>query len=230
MIQFDEIRKEIASRLPYSMSKLQLAQAAEKLSGEYLGKEMEFIGCYKDINVDTIDIEAILVVQDGFIVHKEGGRSLHVKYDSDKYKKTLLTFPKDGTARITGTIYRFDPLSRYYRTIYIDLISIVDCNAEMMKYIETRAIKIDGKNYQEIPKACFIATACYGDYDSVEVLTFRRYRDERLLNKHFGRFLVSFYYLVSPGLARIIAKSNWLKSVIKNYLLQPLLKRIEQKL
>ena len=45
------------------------------------------------------------------------------------------------------------------------------------------------------PKSgCFIATACYGDYDSEEVKEFRRFRDEVLINSKMGLICISSYY------------------------------------
>jgi|LSQX01.2.fsa_nt_gb hypothetical protein len=45
---------------------------------------------------------------------------------------------------------------------------------------------------------CFIATACYRDLYSPEVILLRKFRDE-ILNKHFfGRIFIKFYYATSP--------------------------------
>lgn len=78
--------------------------------------------------------------------------------------------------------------------------------------------------------ACFIATACYGDYDALEVLVLRQYRDEQLLKSRIGRRLVRFYYLVSPSIATVIAKSCWLKTLIRKYFLTPIVTRLKVKL
>ena len=76
---------------------------------------------------------------------------------------------------------------------------------------------------------CFIATACYGNYNSSEVLILRKYRDERLLNFTLGKLFVRFYYLISPPLAELISKSKFSKKAIRKYLLQPIIKKITQK-
>jgi DNA-directed RNA polymerase subunit RPC12/RpoP len=75
-------------------------------------------------------------------------------------------------------------------------------------------------------KGCFIATACYGDYDAPEVLILRKYRDEKLAVTSFGRLFIETYYLVSPFFARTIEKSEFLKRVVRNYFLQKLIKSI----
>ncbi len=45
---------------------------------------------------------------------------------------------------------------------------------------------------------CFIATATYGDENSVEVDLFRTFRDEVLFKSRPGRLLAELYYKTSP--------------------------------
>lgn len=63
--------------------------------------------------------------------------------------------------------------------------------------------------------ACFIATACYGDYDAYEVLLLRNYRDEKLLSTRSGRTFVKWYYRISPPIAKVLERSGWLRSFTK---------------
>lgn len=56
------------------------------------------------------------------------------------------------------------------------------------------------------PKAgCYIATAVYGSYDADEVVTLRRFRDERLAPHLLGRVFITSYYWISPALAKWFA-------------------------
>ena len=48
---------------------------------------------------------------------------------------------------------------------------------------------------------CFIATVVYGSYESPEVLTLRRFRDDKMQSTAWGRTMVRFYYLISPPIA-----------------------------
>ena len=73
---------------------------------------------------------------------------------------------------------------------------------------------------------CFIATACYGDYNSNEVLLLRNYRDNVLTQNTFGRLFIKFYYQVSPTLANAIANSDKAKSFIRNYFLTPIVSKL----
>ena len=67
----------------------------------------------------------------------------------------------------------------------------------------------------EKKKGCFIATACYGDYNCREVKVLRRFRDEVLEKSLFGSVMVKFYYGVSPTLAGFIEKVQVLKKFVR---------------
>lgn len=75
-------------------------------------------------------------------------------------------------------------------------------------------------------KACFVATACYGDEDAPEVVQFRKYRDEVLIQAPAGRAFIRIYYALSPALASWIARSTQRRDWVKRHLLTPLLQRI----
>lgn len=77
-------------------------------------------------------------------------------------------------------------------------------------------------------KGCFVATACYGDYNSPEVKLLRHYRDEKLLKSNLGKVFVQTYYFVSPPIANIISKSDFLKKNIRHYILRPIINKIKK--
>jgi len=52
---------------------------------------------------------------------------------------------------------------------------------------------------------CFIATAVYGSPYAPEVMVLRHFRDNVLCKFSAGRILISFYYIISPGIASFIA-------------------------
>lgn len=76
-------------------------------------------------------------------------------------------------------------------------------------------------------KGCFIATACYGDYNAPEVITLRLFRDQKLLKTIQGRIFIRFYYTISPPIANLILKSPRLQQFIRNHFLSPLVIRFE---
>lgn len=75
---------------------------------------------------------------------------------------------------------------------------------------------------------CFIATACYGNYDAPEVLVLRQFRDEKLLQNLYGKMFVKFYYSVSPFLTRTISKSDTLKKSVRKYFLEPIVEKLQR--
>jgi ribosomal protein L7/L12 len=77
-------------------------------------------------------------------------------------------------------------------------------------------------------EGCFIATVCYGDYNSKEVILLRKYRDEVLMNSLSGRAFIRFYYFFSPFLSKMLSKSENAKFLIRKYVLDALIKKIEK--
>ncbi len=74
--------------------------------------------------------------------------------------------------------------------------------------------------------ACFVATACYDDYESIEVIALRNYRDETLSKTILGRLLIRSYYKISPFFARLISSSNQSKKIIRKFVLGPWVNRL----
>ena len=97
--------------------------------------------------------------------------------------------------------------------------------AESKAYVDYLILK----NGLTKPKSgCFIATACYGDYESPEVKEFRRFRDNVLVKYYFGRLFISSYYFISPTFADIISKSDKTKRIIRKVFLIPILYLIKK--
>lgn len=70
--------------------------------------------------------------------------------------------------------------------------------------------------------SCYIATACYGDYDAPEVLVFRQFRDNVLLKKELGKSFVSFYYRFSPYWAEKLKTRQKINGLVKKLVLNPI--------
>jgi hypothetical protein len=76
---------------------------------------------------------------------------------------------------------------------------------------------------------CYIATAAYGTPYANEVKILRKYRNNVLQKSFHGRVIIGTYNLFSPPIARIISRSETLKSATRRYVIKPLLKRIPKK-
>ena len=62
---------------------------------------------------------------------------------------------------------------------------------------------------------CFIATEIYKDFDSPEVLSFRKFRESYLKKKKWGKLFIKYYYLASPYIVKTIRKNFMIRKVIK---------------
>lgn len=65
---------------------------------------------------------------------------------------------------------------------------------------------------------CYIATAVYGSYDCPQVWTLRRYRDNTLATKWYGRMFIRFYYATSPRLVKIFGNNSRVVSLCRKKL------------
>ena len=70
--------------------------------------------------------------------------------------------------------------------------------------------------------ACFIATAATGDYDHPVVMDLRRFRDQWLLNREWGKNFAEWYYKHGPKAAKLIEKSTLLKKITYVAIVKPL--------
>lgn len=74
---------------------------------------------------------------------------------------------------------------------------------------------------------CFIATAAYGTTGNKSVEILRKWRDQALITKKAGRFIVNIYYFLSPPIARQLSKSPMARRFTR-WILKPLVLAIEE--
>ena len=67
-------------------------------------------------------------------------------------------------------------------------------------------------------KGCYIATAIYGTYDCPELWVLRRYRDEALATRWYGKLFIKLYYAVSPYMVKWFGNKAWFVALWKNKL------------
>lgn len=70
-------------------------------------------------------------------------------------------------------------------------------------------------------KGCFLATAIYGTPDAVEVEALKEFRDEILLRSTLGKLAENLYYIISPGLAKVISGSKIAKFLTRLTIIHP---------
>jgi len=84
-----------------------------------------------------------------------------------------------------------------------------------------------GFNNIEYNSGCYIATACYGNSNAIEVVKLRGYRDNKLSKSLFGRVFIKIYYFLSPSIAKKLQNKRRLNSFIRKQLLNKIVNRIQ---
>jgi hypothetical protein len=74
---------------------------------------------------------------------------------------------------------------------------------------------------------CFIATAAYGTETASELDILRDFRDQVLLENALGSRFVEAYYRVSPPVADFIAKNDFLRAVVREVLIDPVVNLLQ---
>jgi len=70
-------------------------------------------------------------------------------------------------------------------------------------------------------EGCFIATAAYGTPSAEQIDVLRQFRDESLSKSSFGVWFIKNYYRFSPPIADFIAEREVLRTLVREYLIDP---------
>lgn len=76
--------------------------------------------------------------------------------------------------------------------------------------------------------ACFIATAAYGTETASQLDVLRDFRDQVLLENTLGSRFVEAYYKVSPPVAAFIAKNDFLRAVVREVIIDPVVNLLQR--
>jgi len=69
---------------------------------------------------------------------------------------------------------------------------------------------------------CFIATAAYGSPEAEQIDVLRDFRDEVLAKSEAGRDYIGFYYAVSPSIAAFMVDHEWLRTLVREMVVDPI--------
>jgi len=75
--------------------------------------------------------------------------------------------------------------------------------------------------YYTVTGYCFIATAAYGTETASELDVLRDFRDQVLLKNDLGSRFVEAYYKLSPPIANLIEKNDFLRAVVREVFVDP---------
>ena len=121
----------------------------------------------------------------------------------------------------TGTLFVlcFNHLGR---SVELELVVDDFYTIEFEEFLKIHWSKESPAKISSDSGGCYIATACYGDYNHPYVIQLRYFRDAFLQKRKWGLIFIKFYYRYSPSLARTINKYKILKFCSKNILVSPL--------
>jgi uncharacterized repeat protein (TIGR02543 family) len=74
---------------------------------------------------------------------------------------------------------------------------------------------------------CFIATAAYGTPTARQIDVLREFRDGVLLKSTVGSHFVTLYYQFSPPIANVIAGNELLRTLVRELLVDPIVRIVE---
>jgi hypothetical protein len=82
-------------------------------------------------------------------------------------------------------------------------------------------VRFDEIGFFWVKGFCFIATAAYGTETASQLDILRDFRDQVLLKSALGLRFVEAYYRISPPVADFIAKSDFLRAIVREVLIDP---------
>jgi len=88
-------------------------------------------------------------------------------------------------------------------------------------------IQCDAPKEDDPLEGCFIATAVYGSSTAEEIDILRQFRDEYLSKSASGIWFIENYYRYSPPIAAFIAEHYALKTLVREYFVNPTAKIVK---
>jgi hypothetical protein len=92
---------------------------------------------------------------------------------------------------------------------------------------EEAEVRFDEIGFWPVSGYCFIATAAYGTETAPQLDILRDFRDQVLLKNALGSRFVAAYYRLSPPIADFIAKSDFLRAVVREMFVNPMVSLLQ---
>ena len=131
-----------------------------------------------------------------------------------------------------GKINKFDGKDKIhfsYAVCYLALRKRDEAKAHLRQVLDiypdhpTAAGILKSVEEEDAKSSCFVATAVYGSPLAREVQVFRNFRDDVLLRSVPGKIVVDVYVALSPPFAKLIARSEFSKALVRIMVLAPML-------
>jgi hypothetical protein len=205
---------ELFKKLKENGEDIVLHEELREKEKTYIGKELNIIGVVNEIDKQKNELISTYKPQD----NKDRGLSIKKLIGSHffifAYTPELSTLiqenniEKDDLVQLTGTILSLHRHS--VLRIALISVSILEKKHSIIKPVSK--------------KGCFVATAVYGGGDTAELRQFYAIRDQYLSKYFAGRLFIRFYYAISPGIAKWIENKPKIKSFVRRYILDRILK------
>jgi len=88
-------------------------------------------------------------------------------------------------------------------------------------------VRFDEIGFYPVTGYCFIATAAYGTETASQLDVLRDFRDQVLLGNALGSRFVEAYYKVSPPVADFIERNDFLRAVVREALVNPVVNLLQ---
>lgn len=133
-----------------------------------------------------------------------------IGFDDKRFSAELLSYSRGDDVKVTAKLKAavFSPALRFT----FDLVSISKVGTTFQSRQEAE---------KKAKSGCFIATACYPDIDSPEVVLLKQFRDDVLVRSSAGRAFVRAYCFISPPIARVIVNRKPLRTAVRRCCVEP---------
>jgi hypothetical protein len=184
-----------------------------------------------DMGIAYIDRSKIIDFEENpstdlIVVKKEEGKHSQKNFGRKAFAgaSVLISAVSDqfvsvNTHQVNGVKYKLYYQSKFGEKEHLTLYSSDEYKNDVTLFLNTyykKDLPEEAQKPIEQEKSnCFIATACYRDMFSEEVIFFRWYRDNKLQKTLLGRFFIKTYYRISPYFYKVLFNNPKASNKIK---------------